>query len=73
VLGNPKLAQEHKRQRAQSKKHAAQVGPVIRKLIEEGLPQRVIIEKLNRDGVPAPRGGMWWPRTLTRFLAAHMR
>lgn len=39
-----------------------------RGLLDQGLSQRAIIDRLNADGVPAPRGGPWWPRTLTRFL-----
>jgi DNA invertase Pin-like site-specific DNA recombinase len=72
-LGNPKLAREHARQRAQSKAHAARVWPDVRKLQSHGLPQRAIIKRLNAEGIPAPRGGMWWPRTLTRFLVAQKR
>ncbi len=69
-MGNPRLALEHKRQRAESKAHAGHVWPVVRKLRDQGMSQRAIIKRLNADGIPAPRGGKWWPRTLTRFLVA---
>lgn len=67
-LGSPVLEQEHDRQRAASRAHEAKVMPAIREMQAKGLSQRAIIERLNKIGLPAPRGGKWWPRTLTRFL-----
>ncbi|MDH4186894.1 MAG: recombinase family protein, partial [Nitrospira sp.] len=44
VLGNPRIAKEHARQRSEANAHAMKVGRVIRDLQTKGLSQRQTIE-----------------------------
>jgi DNA invertase Pin-like site-specific DNA recombinase len=68
-LGNPKLAQEHARQRAAAQAHAEQLAPLLRQMEAEGLTRRAMLARLNAEGVPTVRGGRWHPRTLQLVLA----
>lgn len=42
----------------------------IRHLRAGGLSYRQIAETLNKDGIPAKRGGIWHPQTVSRALAS---
>jgi DNA invertase Pin-like site-specific DNA recombinase len=46
----------------------ADVLPRITAMRQEGMSVKTIAERLNDDGVPAPRGGKWHPNSVQRIL-----
>jgi DNA invertase Pin-like site-specific DNA recombinase len=53
-------------------KYRADVLPIIQEKQSQGLVTlRQIVDSLNADGTPAPRGGEWSPIQVSRILAHH--
>jgi DNA invertase Pin-like site-specific DNA recombinase len=53
-------------------KYRADVLPIIQEKQSQGLVTlRQIVDSLNADGTPAPRGGEWSPTQVSRILAHH--
>jgi len=69
-LGNPATLQPHNEQRGA---HARALAESLRGTLEafkaQGLPQRAMVEELNRLGVKTSRGGQWTLIQLQRVLA----
>lgn len=59
--------------RAQQMEHVGRVFVQIQKWRSEGRGWRFIADMLNRDGVGAPRGGVWYPATAQRVYGAGKR
>ena len=47
---------------------AKSLGPTLEAYRDKGMPQRAMVEELNRLGVTAPRGGQWSLIQLQRVL-----
>jgi DNA invertase Pin-like site-specific DNA recombinase len=74
VLGSPRLAHARKRAVASIKAladtHAANVLPVIREIRRTGTTSlHQIAAALNARGIPTPRGGAWYAKSVSNVLA----
>lgn len=67
-LGNPRLAEEHARQKQERMAHLEAVRGRIQELVGKGYTQRQIVDTLNADNIPTLRGGKWYVMTLQRTL-----
>ena len=67
-LGNPRLSEEHERQKQERMAHLDSVRGRIQQLIDKGYNQRQICDKLNMEHIPTLRGGKWYIMTLQRAL-----
>jgi DNA invertase Pin-like site-specific DNA recombinase len=54
--------------RAKAMERAAQLQPVLAKLVTAGMSHRKIATELTARGVPTPQGGRWHPQTVSRVL-----
>ena len=59
--------------RAQQMEHVSRVFVQIQNYRSEGHGWRFIADMLNRGGVGAPRGGVWYPATVKRVCEAGKR
>lgn len=55
---------------AKAGRRNADLLPVVQRLKATGATLATIAERLNGDGIPAPRGGYWHPASVARVLAA---
>lgn len=58
-LGNPKLAEVHAKQDREAEEYAEAVRPVLAELVEQGLSQRAIVDRLNAQGIRTVKGNAW--------------
>lgn len=58
-LGNPSLKNMNDTNKAQARKFAENLRPVLQGLVDQGLSQRKIVDQLNSTGIQARRGGSW--------------
>lgn len=67
-LGNPKLSEVHAKQDQEAADYAETVRPILAELVEQGLSQRAILDRLNQQGVKTVKGNAWALPYLQRTL-----
>ena len=67
-LGNPRLAEMNATRKRQSRNFADQHKDLVWSLRNKGKSLRQICEVLNDAGMKTPRGGIFYPVTITRIL-----
>lgn len=67
-LGNPRLSEEHERQKQERMAHLEAVRGRIQELTDKGYNQRKIVDTLNAENIPTLRGGKWYVMSLQRTL-----
>ena len=67
-LGNPKLAELNRTRKRQGQQFAYQYKDLVWSLHNKGRTHREICEVLNEAGMKTPKGGVFYPATVTRIL-----
>ena len=67
-LGNPKLAELNRTRKRQGQQFAYQHKDLVWSLHNKGRTHREICEVLNEAGMKTPKGGIFYPATVTRIL-----